>query len=100
MRRAAKVDANQKEVAQTLERLGWWVVDLSKVGGGVSDLLVGKRGVLRLVEIKDGSKPPSARKLTDDQIKWHAEAKAYGITVSILTSVEDAVMFNEIWSVR
>lgn len=29
------------------------------------------------MEIKDGSKPPSQRKLTNDEIKWHRKANQY-----------------------
>jgi hypothetical protein len=41
------------------------------VGKGCPDILVGKNGRLFLMEIKDGSKAPSARKLTDDEELWH-----------------------------
>jgi hypothetical protein len=35
------------------------------------DLLVGYRGQNLMIEVKDGGKPPSARKLTSDQVDWH-----------------------------
>jgi hypothetical protein len=44
---------------------------LAAVGQGVPDLLVGYQGKNILVEVKDGNKTPSRRKLTDDQVKWH-----------------------------
>lgn len=71
MRRAARTDANHAEVVKRLRELGCTVQDLSRVGEGVPDLLVGVRGRNMLVEIKDGSKPPSRRKLTPDQERWH-----------------------------
>src|SRR6185295_20190544 len=67
MRRAAAVDANQPSVVDTLRRAGCVVECLHSVGGGVPDLLVGRRGVVYLLEVKDGSKPPSKQALTDDQ---------------------------------
>lgn len=72
MRRAARTDANHATVMLDLRRLGYRVEDMSQVGGGVPDLLVGTPcGALCLVEVKDGAKPPSKRVLTEDQVKWH-----------------------------
>lgn len=67
MRRAAKVDANQSSIVQILRQLGATVTCLHAVGGGVTDLLIGYRGINILGEIKDPDKPPSDRKLTPDQ---------------------------------
>ena len=54
MRRAAKVDANHREIVATLRAAGCEVLDLSRVGGGCPDLLVYRtaRGLLRLIEVK------------------------------------------------
>lgn len=75
VRRAAKRDDNHGEIVKALCQAGCWVLDLAGVGDGCPDLLV--HGPVypwdfRLLEIKDGSKPPSARKLTPDQIDFHA----------------------------
>lgn len=48
------------------------VLDLSQLGGGVPDLLACRGPRCWLFEVKDGTKPPSARRLTDDQIKFKA----------------------------
>jgi hypothetical protein len=71
VRRAAKVDANQSEIVAAFRKAGATVTPLHAVGQGCPDLLVGFRGVNYLVEVKDGAKPPSARKLTPDQVSWH-----------------------------
>jgi hypothetical protein len=71
MRRAAKVDANQEQVVEALRAVGASVQTLAAIGKGVPDLLVGYQGKTFLFEIKDGSKPPSERRLTEDQLKWH-----------------------------
>lgn len=71
MRRAAKVDANQSRIVAALRKLGATVQPLHAVGGGCPDLLVGWRKACFLIEVKDGDKPPSARKLTPDQVEWH-----------------------------
>lgn len=72
MRRAAKVDENQPEIVQALRKAGATVTPLHAVGSGCPDLLVGWKNSNLLVEVKDGAKPPSARKLTKDQQEWHA----------------------------
>ena len=73
MRRAPHVDRNQAEIVDALRAVGARVECLHGVGGGVTDLLVLFRGDLWLLEVKDGDKPPSERKLTPAQVCWHRE---------------------------
>lgn len=63
-RYAAKVDDNQREVVAAFRAVGASVLHLHSVGNGCPDLLVGLDGYSVLVEVKDGRKVPSARKLT------------------------------------
>jgi hypothetical protein len=88
MRLRAKVDANQGDIVRELRRAGCSVVSLAAVGKGVPDLLVGVRGRNYLLEVKDGAKPPSARRLTPDQRQWHLLWAGQVLTV---TSAEDAL---------
>jgi Holliday junction resolvase len=67
MRRAAKTDANQQQVVKDLRKLGFSVAVTSSLGKGFPDLVLGKANKNYLVELKDGNKPPSARKLTPDE---------------------------------
>ena len=69
--RAAKIDANQEAVVTALRAAGASVQSLAGVGKGVPDLLVGFQGKTLLMEVKDGNKSPSERRLTEDQIRWH-----------------------------
>lgn len=62
--RAKRRDANHKNVADYLRAQGWSVLDLADHGDGIPDLAVGAPGFACLVEVKDGSKPPSRRQLT------------------------------------
>jgi len=48
-------------------KAGASVAITSSLGDGFPDIVVGHRGRNYLVEIKDGSKPPSSRKLTKDE---------------------------------
>lgn len=75
MRRAAKVDANQAEIVAALRKVGASVTPIHMVGNGCPDLLVGFRGRTVVMEVKDGSKPPSARKLTEDEVMWFGSWK-------------------------
>lgn len=93
MRRAARVDANHSEIAGAFVKLGCSVRSLAAVGGGMPDLIVSKGGFTILVEIKDSAKPPSARKLTPDQIKFHAEWQGAVATVIDLKGVQTVVKF-------
>lgn len=86
--RAAKVDANQAEIVHALRCIGCSVQVLSTVGSGVPDLLVGFNGLNILMEVKDGKKPPSARKLTADQVIWHGDWRGQ---VNVVESVEKAM---------
>ena len=88
MRRAAKIDSNQTEIIQALRDMGATVQSLAAVGGGVPDLLVAYRSALFLMEVKDGAKPPSGRKLTQDQVKW---IQGWNSPVYIVKSVEEAI---------
>lgn len=98
MRRAARTDANHREIVQALRTAGCVVHDTSSVGGGFPDLVVGKPAhaivtpfgikVVWLMEVKDGSRPPSARKLTPDQERFAAEWSGAWVCV---TSVDEAL---------
>lgn len=95
MRRAARVDDNQGEIVAALRKAGCLVQSLAAIGSGCPDLIVGYRAALILMELKDGSKPPSARTLTPDQVKWHATAKEHDIHVHVIESVEAALAVIE-----
>ena len=69
--RAARTDRNQSEIVSAFRRAGATVQPLHQVGRGCPDLLVGFSGLNLLVEVKNPDKPPSARQLTEDQVRWH-----------------------------
>ena len=60
MRRAARIDRNQPEIVEALRKLGASVQPLHTVHDSVPDLLIGYQGRNFLLEVKDGTKPPSA----------------------------------------
>ena len=87
--RAARTDANHVQVVSALRAAGATVQSLAGVGKGVPDLLVGHQGHTLLMEVKDGDKSPSQRKLTEDQLKWHREWN--GGTLAVVDGPEAAL---------
>ena len=80
--RAAKADDNQREVVTALRSVGASVMHLHRVGMGCPDLCVGWKGVNYLLEVKDGSKPPSGQKLTPMQTEWHSAWNGQAVVVN------------------
>ena len=70
MSHKAGLDANHRAIVAVLEQMGCSVLSLAAVGGGVPDLLVGCSGVNLLMELKDGSKAPSRRRLRKTQVAF------------------------------
>jgi hypothetical protein len=65
--RAKRIDANQNEIVNQLRKIGASVFITSMIGKGFPDIIVGCRGINFLIELKDSSKPNSAKKLTPDE---------------------------------
>lgn len=81
---AKQVDSNQVEVVAALRAAGATVLHLHEVADGCPDLLIGIAGINALIEIKDGHKPPSAQRLTPDQVSFHRTWR--GMPVKVVTS--------------
>lgn len=74
MRRKARTDSNQSTIVKALRGIpGVSVAVTSALGNGFVDIVVGRLGVSYLIEIKDENKPPSDRKLTPAEEKFHSE---------------------------
>ena len=91
MRRAARIDDNQPEIVQALQYAGCRVSSTAGMGKGFPDLLVGRAGVLYLLEVKDGSKSLSRRALTPDQELEFPKWQAVGVTVHVVCTVDEAL---------
>jgi hypothetical protein len=87
MRRAARRDANEQDIIKAMREAGAYVKVINDEG--LFDLLASYRGETMLIEVKDGSKPPSARRLTDAEQKFHDEWP--GSDLYIVNSVEEAL---------
>ena len=83
MRRAARVDANHRDITRLLRDIGCSVESLHRVGGGVPDLLVGfqRRNLLLEVKTEKG-------KIDDDQLIWH---RGWAGQVAVVRSLDDCL---------
>ena len=92
--RAKRRDANHRSVADGIRAAGWCFLDLADHGDGVPDGIASRANDNRpgyttaLIEIKDGSKPPSARKLTP---KEQAVRDAWQGHYIVATSIEQVL---------
>ena len=89
---AKRTDKNQQEIMDAMRKMGASVTDLSKVGKGCPDLLVGINQKTALVEIKSSSKA----KYTIHQEKWLEAWK--GGTVARIDSIDSAIQLIKILS--
>jgi hypothetical protein len=83
VRRARRVDANQREIVAALRAAGRTVEVLSDVGRGVPDLLVSVCGRNYLLEVKAGKAG-----LTQDEARWHA---AWRGQVAVVRTPQEAI---------
>ena len=79
-----KTDDNQQEIIDALRAIGASVQDLSKVGGGCADILVGHWGKNYLLEVKN---PDTKGKLSTNQKVWHKNWRGH---VAVVRTVEEA----------
>jgi hypothetical protein len=71
-----RTDRNHAEIINALRKIpNLSVFSTHEVGKGFPDIVLGYKGVNYLIEIKDGNKPPSARKLTDAELQFHCNWK-------------------------
>lgn len=89
MRRRGRVDGNHTEIVKALRKIGATVQSLADIGHGTPDLLVGFRGRNVLLEVKDGSLPPSRRTLTPDEAAWSLGWK--GAPVIVVYNAAEAI---------
>lgn len=87
-RRAARVDRNQAEIVRAFRTLGCDVILTHTLGEGRPDCFAAVPGYGVWVEIKDGSKPPSAQKLTPDELRFHQSFRG---PLTVVRSVDDVV---------
>lgn len=91
MRRYAnRKDANHADIASALRAIGVGVIDAAQYGFPC-DLIGVRAGVVEFLEAKDGSKPPSARRLTEASNKFAADLSLCGKRLHVVTSPAEAL---------
>ena len=90
-RRAARTDDNQTEIVKAFRDLGWSVLIISQLKN-CCDIMVAKKGETIAIEIKDGKKQPSQRKLSEGELNFRNEWKGKW---SLVESFEDVLKINE-----
>jgi len=79
-----KVDNNQLDIVKAFRSLGATVLNLSAVGKGCPDLLIGYKGISVLVEVKS-----KTGKFTEPQLKFMEQWQ--GGAVNRIDSVDGAI---------
>jgi hypothetical protein len=88
---AKRVDENSSAIVSAIRSVGAEWISTSGDPTIGFDGLVLWRGHVLICEIKDGSKPPSQRRLTENERKRQAQCESRGIAYLILTSPDHAV---------
>ena len=83
-RNAHRRDANAKDILAILRDCGFSVLDLSQVGDGAPDALVGRNGYELLIEIKT-----EKGALEDSQLQWMERWR--GVPVLIARSAAEVL---------
>jgi hypothetical protein len=87
--RAARVDGNQSRIDEAARSLGAVVIAASKAPELGFDRIYVFRGQAHIVEVKDPSKPPSKRKLTDNERAVKAAVEAVGGQYHVVETDDD-----------
>jgi hypothetical protein len=90
VRRAARVDSNHAEIVACFRKLGWSVLDISQLKN-CADIIAARDGITFVIEIKDGTKPPSARKLTAGEQSFKDRWRG---RYALIQSIGDVLMLN------
>jgi hypothetical protein len=86
---ARRKDGNHHAIVTALVAHGASAEAIESGQPGVPDLLVGYLGETELLEVKDGKRVPSARRLNADQVAWHRQWR--GRPVLVVKSVDEAL---------
>ena len=95
-RRAPKKDDNHHQIVAVFERLGAHTEDVSMVEE-FCDIIVTRAAKVAMVEIKDGAKTPSRRKLTPGEVKFKDRWVAAGGTWVLIETIDDVIKFLREW---
>ncbi len=85
--RQIKLDGNHNEILKGLRDWGAAAESTAAVGKGFPDIIASYAGRTVLFEVKDPAQKPSARRLTDDEVKFHASWRG---NLAVVETIEQA----------
>lgn len=86
----SSTDLNQPEIVTALRRMGA-VVFITTCVKEFCDLVVVNNGEVTLLEVKDGSKPPSHRLLTPGELKAVKMVNSVGGQIYVVNNIDEAI---------
>jgi Holliday junction resolvase len=90
-----RTDANHKEILDYCRKKGASAFSTHAIGKGFPDIVMGYEGRNYLLEVKDGRKAPSQRKLTEAEVSFHQKWK--GIVHIVNSPIDiDLIIQNKI----
>jgi Holliday junction resolvase len=91
MQRAARKDSNHREIVEYCRGKGFAVLDIAQLKNAC-DIFISKDGFTVACEIKDGAKPPSARKLTEGEEKFRAGWKGAYRLITCVADIDNLML--------
>lgn len=89
MPRASRIDGNQASLDKLAADLGAVVIRASVAPELGFDRLYAYRGRLHIVEVKDGGKAPSKRRLTENETRLRDRLEAVGVAYNVIETEAD-----------
>ena len=83
-------DDNHNEIDNALRDKGAITFDVTPVKG-FCDIVACYNGVVYLLEVKDGSKPPSKRVLTPKELQAVKWVNSVGCQIYVVNSIDEAI---------
>ena len=101
MKTNARIDANQPELVKYFRKHGFSVLHVHQLKN-CGDIMISKGKVTAAVEIKDSKKPPSARKLTEGELKFKLSWRGLWYLCESIEDADDIIidMYKYIYKVR
>jgi len=94
MKTNARIDRNQPEVVKYFRSMGFSVLHVHQLKNCV-DIIISNGKVTAAIEIKDGEKVPSARKLTPGELKFKEEWQGHWYLCESIQDASDIVI--DLW---
>ncbi len=91
MKARKRKDSNHRTLTEAVRAVGAVAIDCTGDPSIGFDEIWLFRGSVWLIEIKDGAKVKSARKLTQNEAKRHNEAQTVDCTIHVVESVLEAL---------